>query len=535
MSAGGRAVRTLSRTPAAPGNNLILSVDIELQKVAEEAFGDWRGALVAIEPSTGDILAYVSQAGLRPEPVRRRHRRAKLERSEYFAGPADGQPAAVGHLHARLDLQTLHGAGRAGAGQAHGQPGGIFDPGFFMLGGHRFNDDVHSGHGTVDLRKSIVVSCNTYYYMLGRDMGIDSIHDFMKPFGFGQVTGIDLDGEKTGVLPSQEWKRSRFKGAAGRWVGGDTISVSNGSGFNSYTPLQIAHAVANLANDGVVMKPHLVKIVEDGVTRARKLTVPTESYRIPLKQENIDFIKNAMVGVASEPGGTAYRAFANAGYTVGGKTGTAQIVGIKANEKYNAARTPERLRDNALFTAFAPAEKPRIVLAMVVENAGWGGEIAAPIARKVLDYYLLGKRPEVKATAKMPTDDAEAQGPVDEAGSDEEAAAIEQAGRAPAGAPAPATAAKPGSAATSPAAGKPAALAPVPLIPTAPPKQQAPVKSAPTAPAPTAPAPTPRPPRRRPPRPNAKNNKERICVSTKDARCGAACVPTSPCSTCRWC
>src|SRR5476649_349866 len=484
-SAGGRAIRTLSRTAATPGSNLILSIDIKLQKVIEEAFGEWRGALVAIEPETGDILAYVSRPGYDPN---------------LFVDGIDTQ--SWNDLNTSLDRpmvnRALSGTYVPGStfkpfmalaalelGKRTANQAGIFDPGFFMLGGHRFNDDIRTGHGTVDLRKSIVVSCNTYYYMLGRDMGIDSIHDFMKPFGFGQVTGIDLDGEKTGVLPSQEWKRSRFKGAAGRWVGGDTISVSNGSGFNSYTPLQIAHAVANLANDGVVMKPHLVKIVEDGVTRARKLTVPTESYRIPLKQENIDFIKNAMVGVASEPGGTAYRAFANAGYTVGGKTGTAQIVGIKANEKYNAARTPERLRDNALFTAFAPAEKPRIVLAMVVENAGWGGEIAAPIARKVLDYYLLGKRPEVKATAKMPTDDAEAQGPVDEAGSDEEAAAVDQAGRAAAAAPGA------GAAATPPAAGKPAALAPVPLIPTAPPKQQAPVKPAPTAPGPTTPAVTP--------------------------------------------
>jgi penicillin-binding protein 2 len=165
--------------------------------------------------------------------------------------------------------------------------------------------------------------------------------------------------------------------------------------------------VANLANNGVVMKPHLVKIVEDSATHARKLTVAQQSYRIPLKQENIDFIKNAMVGVTSEPGGTAYRVFANAGYTVGGKTGTAQVITIKKGEKYNAARLAERLRDNALFTAFAPADKPRIVLAMVVENAGHGGEAAAPIARKALDYYLLGKRPAEKDKSKVEKQDTE--------------------------------------------------------------------------------------------------------------------------------
>jgi penicillin-binding protein 2 len=260
------------------------------------------------------------------------------------------------------------------------------------------------------MHKSIVVSCNTYYYQLGRDMGIDAIHDFMKPFGFGQLTGIDLNNEKTGVLPSTEWKRNRFKTPQQKkWVGGDTISVSNGSGYNSYTPLQIAHATANLANNGVVMKPHLVKIIEDAATRARTLTVPKESYRIALKQENIDVIKRAMVGVTSEQGGTAARIFTGVQYTVGGKTGTAQVVGIKKNEKYNAKLLAERLRDNALFTAFAPADKPRIAIAIVVENAGFGAGVAAPIARKALDYYLLGKRPsdKEKDTTKVPKEDVD--------------------------------------------------------------------------------------------------------------------------------
>jgi penicillin-binding protein 2 len=200
------------------------------------------------------------------------------------------------------------------------------------------------------------------------------------------------------VLPSQEWKRERFKRnrAAQKWVGGDTISVSIGQGFNSYTMLQLAHAVATLANNGVIMKPHLVKIVEDGGTKQRALTVPKESGRIPLKQENIDIIKHAMVGVMTDPSGTGRLAFRNAEYTAGGKTGTAQVVGLKG-AKYNHNMTPERLRDNALFTAFAPADKPKIAIAMVVENAGFGAQYAAPIARKALDYYLLGKRPGDKA------------------------------------------------------------------------------------------------------------------------------------------
>ena len=271
---------------------------------------------------------------------------------------------------------------------------GIQDPGFFTLGGHRFNDDVKGGHGYVDLHRSVVVSCDTYYYQLGNDMGIDAIHDFMAPFGFGSQTGIDLEHEKIGVLPSKEWKAERFKRnrAAQKWVGGDTISISIGQGFNNYTVIQMAHAVANLANNGIVMKPHLVKLIEDGATHQRTLTVPKESRRIPLKQENIDFIKNAMVGVTTEAGGTGVRAFANAGYVVAGKSGTAQVIGLKGG-KYNAHAIDERHRDNALFTAFAPADKPRIAVALVVENAGFGAAAAAPIARKALDYYLLGKRP----------------------------------------------------------------------------------------------------------------------------------------------
>ena len=399
-TSGGRAIRTLSRTPAKAGSNLILSIDIELQRIVEEAFGERRGALVAIEPETGDVLAYVSRPGFDPnlfvdgidsqswDELNTSPDKPLLNR------PISGTYAPGSTFKPFMALAALE-LGKRTPSQV------TYDPGYYMLGGHRFNDDVVGGHGSVDMRRSIIVSCNTYYYELGHDMGINAIHDFMQPFGFGEKTGIDLENEKAGALPSPEWKAKRFKGVAGRWVGGDTISVSNGSGLNAYTPLQIAHAVANLANNGVVMKPHLVKMVEDSATRARKLTVAQPSYRIPLKQENVDFIKNAMVGVTSEPGGTAYRVFANAGYTVGGKTGTAQVITIKKGEKYDAARLAERLRDNALFTAFAPVDKPRIVLAMVVENAGKGGEAAAPIARKALDYYLLGKRPAEKDKSKV--------------------------------------------------------------------------------------------------------------------------------------
>jgi len=396
-SAGGRAIRTLSRTAPVPGTNLILSIDIELQKVIEEAFGDFRGALVAIEPETGDVLAYVSRPGFDPNLfVDGIDAQSWNELNTSIDRPLMNRPLS-GTYPPGSTFKPFMALAALELGKRRPEQG-ISDAGFFMLGGHRFNDDKPGGHGYIDMYRSIVMSCDTYYYQLGNDMGIDAISGFMGQFGFGSQTGIDLEHEKSGVLPSQQWKRERFKKnrAAQKWVGGDTISISIGQGFNSYTMLQLSHAVATLANNGVVMKPHLVKILEDGGTKQRTLTVAKESGRIPLKQENIDIIKRAMVGVMSDQSGTGYRAFQNAGYTAGGKTGTAQVVGLKG-AKYNHSMTPERLRDNALFTAFAPADKPKIAIAMVVENAGFGATYAAPIVRKALDYYLLGKRPGDKA------------------------------------------------------------------------------------------------------------------------------------------
>ena len=390
-SAGGRAIRTLKRTAPTAGSNLILSIDIELQKVAEEAFGNYRGALVAIEPSTGDVLAYVSRPGFDPnlfvdgiDTQSWNELNTSLDRP-LMNRPLSGTYPPGSTFKPFMSLAALEMGFRR-------PQDAIRDPGFFMLGGHRFNDDKPGGHGVVNMYHSIAHSCDTYYYQLGNEMGIDNISKFMREFGFGQPTGIDLDHEKTGVLPSKEWKSERFKRnrAAQKWVGGDTISISIGQGFNNYTMLQLAHATAILANDGVVMKPHLVKMVEDGATRERTLTVPKETRRLDMKQAHIDFIKDAMAGVMRE--GTGQRAFSSATYTSAGKTGTAQVIGLRG-KKYDANAIDERHRDNALFTAFAPADKPRIAIAMVVENAGFGGVIAAPIARKVLDYAILGKRP----------------------------------------------------------------------------------------------------------------------------------------------
>jgi penicillin-binding protein 2 len=437
VSAGGRAVRTLSRTPATPGHNLILSIDIELQKIVEEAFGDRRGAFVAIEPSTGDVLAYVSKPTFDPNLfVEGIDAQSWDELNNSLDRPLLNRPLIgsypPGSTYKPFMALAALELGKRTPNQA------ISDPGYFWFGNHKFRDDKEGGHGLVDMYKSIVHSCDTYYYMLANDLGVDTIHDFMKPFGFGQLTGIDLEHERTGILPSTTWKRNAYRRPEQKkWYAGETISIGIGQGYNSFTPLQLAHAVANLANNGVVMKPHLVKIIENGVTKEHTLTVPKESYRINLKQENVDFIKNAMAGVVRE--GTGARAFANAGYTSGGKTGTAQVIAIKKNEKYDASKIDERHRDHSLYTAFAPVENPKIAIAIIVENGGFGAMAAAPIVRKALDYYLLGKRPEVKPDPAVV------------------AKPELVAARVPAPKPAPKPAAAPVTAAPAPATVKPAA------------------------------------------------------------------------------
>jgi len=391
VTAGGRAVRTLSRNNAQAGQNLILSLDIKLQQVAEEAFGDRRGAMVAIEPATGDILAFVSKPTFDPNLfVEGIDADSWKGLNESLDKPLINRPL-TGTYPPGSTFKPFMALAALELGKRTPQQA-IRDPGFFMFGNHRFRDDKEGGHGLVDMYRSIVDSCDTYYYTLANDLGIDAIAGFMKPFGFGQITGIDLEGERRGILPSTEWKRNYYKKPdMQKWYAGETISIGIGQGYNSYTPLQLAHAVANLANNGVVMKPHLVKMVEDSKTLVRTPTVPKESYRISLKPENLATIRAAMVGVNRE--GTSASAFANAGYVAGGKTGTAQLFQIKQNEKYSAGRTAERLRDHAWFIAYAPEEQPRIALAVLVENGGFGAQAAAPIARRMLDYYLLGKLP----------------------------------------------------------------------------------------------------------------------------------------------
>jgi penicillin-binding protein 2 len=248
-------------------------------------------------------------------------------------------------------------------------------------------DDKIGGHGMVDLHKSIVVSCNTYYYQLAHELGIDNIARFMAPFGFGSRTGIDLPGEASGVLPSPEWKRQRFRRTEQQqWFAGETISVGIGQGYNAFTPLQLANALAALVNDGKLYRPHIVRYVVDSRTGQRRAVEPEPLREIPLKAGNIKAVRDGMVGV--NVSGTGKRAFQGAEYSSGGKTGTAQVFSLRG-QRYVEGRVRERLRDHSWFVAYAPAEAPRIALAVLVENGGFGAQSAAPIARQVMDYYLL--------------------------------------------------------------------------------------------------------------------------------------------------
>ena len=397
-SAGGRPMRKLASSPSSPGNTVMLSIDIKLQKMVEDLFGERRGALVAIDPKTGEILAFVSKPTFDPnlfvEGIDSESWQALNEspdkpllnralRGTYPPGSTYKPFMALAALETglRTPEQT------------------ISDPGYFFLGGHRFRDDKDGGHGVVNMYRSIVQSCDTYYYVLANDMGVDLIYDQMHRFGFGDITGIDIFGEVRGLLPSTAWKRKAYKQAdQQKWYAGETISLGIGQGYNNFTMLQLASATATLANSGVKMKPHLVRQVTDIMTRSPASTIHVAGEQIA-KAENIAIIRDAMVGVNIEGTGTA--AFRGASYTSAGKTGTAQVIQIKKNEKYDASKIDERFRDHALYMAFAPAENPQIALALVVENSGFGGANSAPIARRVFDFWLKGQYPSEEDMAAV--------------------------------------------------------------------------------------------------------------------------------------
>ncbi|MBI5428891.1 MAG: penicillin-binding protein 2 [Nitrosomonadales bacterium] len=391
VDAGGRAVRMLSSTAPVSGNTLILSVDAKLQEIAMEAFGDYRGAMVAIDPNNGEVLAFVSKPGYDPNP---------------FIDGIDTQSwdELNNSPDVPLNNRALRGQYPPGstikpfmalAGlnfNTRSPEKTISDPGAYYLPGssRQYRDWKAGGHGSVNMFKAIQMSCDTYFYGLATEMGIDNIFNYLSRFGFGKKTGIDLEGETSGLLPSQEWKMKRYQQI---WYPGDTVSVGIGQGYNLVTPTQLAFATATLANDGVAYKPHLVKEVRSSRNGESRMIASEPLGDLTIDPRHLDLVKRAMAAVL-QPGGTAVYAFLGTPYLVAGKTGTAQVVAMKQGEKYDASKIDERHRDHAWFIAFAPAEKPMIALALLAENGGHGGGTAAPIARKVLDYYLLGKVPK---------------------------------------------------------------------------------------------------------------------------------------------
>jgi penicillin-binding protein 2 len=412
---GGRAVRVLSRTAPTSGHSLYLTLDAKLQQIAEKVFGDYRGALVALDPRNGGVLALVSKPGFDPN----------LFVDGIDSGTWRELSDSPDHPLVNRALRGVYPPGStlkpfmalAGLELGVRKPGDtISDPGYFALPGssHRYRDWKKEGHGMVDLKRSIVISCDTYYYGLAHQMGIERMSGFLAQFGFGKKSGIDLDGELPGLMPTPEWKQKRMKQP---WWPGETVIAGIGQGYVLATPMQLAVATMAIANNGVIYKPQLIRAWRDPVSGQVSYAAPRPVGKIALNPEYLRLVREAMVDV-THPGGTASVAGANAPYLFAGKTGTAQVVGIRQGEKYDAGRVGLRNRDHALFIAFAPADDPKIVVAVMVENGGHGGSTAAPVARKVIDYWLLGKMPTVFAPVEpgvvAPEEEEEDAGPADE-------------------------------------------------------------------------------------------------------------------------
>ena len=390
-SAGGRAVRRISTTPALNGDKLVLSVDIRLQALVESMFGSRRGALVALDPRSGEVLAFVSKPTFDPnlfvdgidveswreliESIDRPLLNRALKGTYPPGSTFKPFMAMAALVSGKRDPQTI-----------------INDGGTFQFGNHTFRSHGDRGVGPVDMARSIIKSSNVYYYSLANEMGVDLMHEQLQPLGFGVKTGLDLEGEVTGVLPSTAWKRRYYKTAEQqRWYAGETISLGIGQGYNNFTMLQLAQATATLVSGGLRFKPRLVREVEASSGGKVRTVAGAALDPLPHKPEHTELIRRALHGVTQE--GTSTRVFLGAPYASGGKTGTAQAVGVKQNQRYDASKLEEHKRDHSLYIAAAPIDAPTVVLAVVVENAGFGSQAAAPIARRVFDYLLLGQYP----------------------------------------------------------------------------------------------------------------------------------------------
>lgn len=395
INAAGRVIRVLERTPPTPGRNLHLNIDIELQRAAEQAFNGERGALVAIEPKSGAVLSLVSVPSYDPnlfingipqttyrdlsdsidQPLFNRALRGQYP-------PGSTTKPFVGLAGLELNKISAYHS--------------VFCRGYYTLEGddHRYRDWKKSGHGPVKLNDAITQSCDVFFYDLALKLGIDDLSGYLKHFGFGHKSGIDIGGDASGLLPTRQWKR---KARHQPWYPGETLITGIGQGFFLATPLQLANATAALASKGKLKKPMVVSATEDPGSRERSPLPPVTIDEVPIKvPRNWQRIERAMTNVVHGVRGTARRISYGLKYKIAGKTGTAQVFGIKQDEEYVAEDITKRLRDHALFVAFAPVEDPKIAVALIVENGGSGSAVAAPIARKVIDQYLLSNNEPVE-------------------------------------------------------------------------------------------------------------------------------------------
>ncbi len=403
--AQGKVVRILNTSPSQTGQTIQLSLDIRMQQEADRLLGNRRGAVIAINPQTGGILALVSKPSFDPNLFI-----DGIDTETWNQLNTDWQKPMLNRV-----IQGLYPPGstfKPFMGMAALQSGQITPntvlpaPGAWSIPGssHLFRDSVRSGHGSANLSKAIQVSSDTFFYRLGYEMGIDKTEPYLRQFGLGEQTGIDLNNESRGILPTRQWKEQRFKNAkpaVRQWLPADMVSISIGQGYNVYTPLQMAQATAILANRGVVYRPHLVKQLLNHHTQEITLIEPKPSRTLPFKPEYFDYVKGGMVRVL-QPGGTAWRLSQGLQYSMGGKTGTAQVVQIKQGASYNAGALAEQHRDHAWFISFAPVDKPQIAIAVIIENGGWGAT-AAPIARQLSDFYLLKLKdmPPIQASGSL--------------------------------------------------------------------------------------------------------------------------------------
>ncbi|MGQ0428660.1 MAG: penicillin-binding protein 2 [Gammaproteobacteria bacterium] len=379
------------RDPRA-GRDLRLTIDIELQRVAEQAMTGRRGAVVAIDPWSGDVLAFASLPSFDPNGFAR-----GISRRDYLALTENpDQPLFNRVLRGTYPPGSTVKPVMALAGLEYEviAPGDrIYCPGHFSLPNsrHRFRDWKREGHGTVDMEGAVMQSCDVYFYRLANTLGIERIHDAMSRMGFGEPTGIDIGGERGGIMPSPQWKQGAFARREQQvWFPGETVIVGIGQGYWTATMLQLAKATALLATRGRHFRPRLVRALVDPATGAVEERPPVELPPVELRERgNWETIVDAMVAVTSGPRGTAARAARGAAYSIAGKTGTAQVYSVGQTERYDEKAVAERLRDHALFVAFAPADDPKLAIAVLVENAGAGSAVAAPIARAVFDAWLL--------------------------------------------------------------------------------------------------------------------------------------------------